>query len=415
MWSLQDSLVSFAAKSAIALRFLRKSHSLAEGFEALPFPPLQSQSVETMASGDSLGTFARLPLELRLQIWEWLDPSDEISFAVSKVVRRETARVFQDFHLTFSISPLPNPGKYPSAIEVSDNFKRWPNLYPAFLDFNSPDRSSLNALLRFPLDKLSHVQINLELPDPDDPGQIIRVFNSLVWLVDLLGRAPGTNRHINVRFSLKYLTHWLSGPGLLENQFTCLEDGHNNPMADLMKILLPLNRLRAICFTTEFPIDVTSYEGFSLEMIFMKIRCQSEIKFGAGQWHDVRNGSDDSQAANESTVAAYFELLLDDLPGPCARSLRLERFAFWSAGYESNHLHRYWGHFGTVLFQGTSLAVCSGHGLELLSTVVAELCTHSIRWAGEDYMICFTATRQTAMMMKLTRNGAVRTSGLTMS
>lgn len=194
-------------------------------------PTLSTQCITASPTTKSaLGKFSQLPKEIRLLIWKHLLPEsrDQDSFQCSKsllaILRTNyglntevVTELYNSCILAFLLAPNPisaSSDTYsyrPSTIDVFDQFgSKW-SLYPRFLKASDDHAYSSVVWKNLPFHKFKSVRFEVEAPDPDDPAQLIQVWNKLCWLLDLL-QPVGGFQHVEVHAietrDQKWCTDW---------------------------------------------------------------------------------------------------------------------------------------------------------------------------------------------------------------
>jgi hypothetical protein len=169
-----------------------------------------------------LGTFSRLPKELRILIWKEL-VLERRRTKIMRMLKQDltilrtnhqlnteiTTEIYGSrvliFHVTSSAllassNPCPN---LPSTIEVYDQLGSSWRLYPRFHKPVDQQAHSSSVWKDLPFHKLKATRFEVETPDPSDPAQLILVWNKLCWLMDFL-------QHI--KFSSRIEVHALESP-----------------------------------------------------------------------------------------------------------------------------------------------------------------------------------------------------------
>ena len=300
----------------------------------------------------AFGTFSRLPKELRILIWKELLPESrplgsylwpKESLAILRTSQQLNAEISIELYnrriLTFHIAPNPLPcsdplSNQPSTIAVSDQFGSEWRLYPRFqTPWDKLDYSSF-VWRHLPFHRLNSVKFELEAPDADDPAQLIVMWNKLTWLMDLVQHAGGFAK-VEVH-ALQTVQDWCAD-GELRQTFTdelptIIED---RDTTDLEIMLSPFLRLRNVkSIEVHHPFDK---EHKTLDELTSNIlhKTHSTTSFGL-DITETDHTDDEMIISYEDTWAVYFENILDDLPGPSAPFVRLERFWNWTPQYTKN-------------------------------------------------------------------------------
>jgi hypothetical protein len=148
--------------------------------------PVQTNPTIDMAP-QNLGELAKLPAELRQIIWQNVGPQNgsgpKPSMGVLRTCRQLYDEVFPIMYnnevLCFKVAPR---YQYRSWISVS-------NRCGAAWTLESSDDALSHGYNKLPYSRLRAVRIEVEAPDPFDPGQLICVWKKVRELVELLGQA----------------------------------------------------------------------------------------------------------------------------------------------------------------------------------------------------------------------------------
>lgn len=206
-------------------------------------------STPTPASG--CRNFLDLPKELRRVVLQQLNPQENAGYQSCRIVNQEMRTVVQDIHLQMSIVPywVPSAG---SQIKVTDQYKAYEALYPAYHSFESRDRDALSRLLRFPYHQVREVTFNVE-PPGQEPGDLMRVWNSLRWLVELWERAEHKAKRLHIVFEETQERGWTTGDKLNAALLGSLKDSFKRIKINMHIVLLPLRRIRHTAFKIHLP------------------------------------------------------------------------------------------------------------------------------------------------------------------
>jgi hypothetical protein len=275
----------------------------------------------------NLGTFSRLPKEVRILIWRNLLPegrsedswrSGKNSLTIlrtSQDLKKEIeTELYNSRTLTFRISPnpLPTPDcadpNRASTIDIHDQFGSTWSLLPYFHKTRRRQASSSSIWEDTPFEKLKSLRFEVEAPDPADPAQLIQMWKKLCWLMDLLQRAKQLPE-IEVDAIETAQRKWCSD-GKLQQSSIEQPTKTTHDMTDAEILLSPFLRLRN---ARKIAVSTTPY-GLDLD--------------------DADDMDDDMIACYEDTWTVWFDYILDDLPGPSAQHTRLERFCHWTPRYE---------------------------------------------------------------------------------
>ncbi len=299
-----------------------------------------------------LGTFSRLPKELRILIWKELVPerrrtdimrtskqdltilrtNHQLNTEITTEIYGSRVLIFRvtSSALLASSNPFPNQ---PSTIEVYDQLGSSWRLYPRFHKPVDQQAHSSSVWKDLPFHKLKATRFQVEAPDPSDPAQLILVWNKLFWLMDFLQ---------HVKFSSRIEVHALESPqrswhlegNLQQSLINNLPSTMGYDTTDLEILLSPFLRLRyAEQIELKLPFD---REHQMLDELVKNIRHNAVSTIPFGQYENDDETDDEMITSDEDTWTVWFDHILDDLPGPSAPFIRLERFWNWSSHYERN-------------------------------------------------------------------------------
>lgn len=301
-------------------------------------------------SASSLGVFAKLPLEVRFLIWDELLPSgwqrhkaDLAILRASKILHAEIT-----FHLhktmkvvAFFIQCCYNRDicpEYPGFEFWGTGFDggKTSPLSPRWIISSAEDAIS-RGFQYLPLHVLS-TAVCIEPPDPDDPGQLICLWERLQQLVRFLAKLKHPIAHLAI-YLLQPDT-WIRGkrkprlglslptphPGDYRLSFV---------KSDVEVVLFPFFGLQnvrdASIYTSDELQDLPSPRFSTKRQWFLHL---SEI---------ILPDENPSTTARYQKLTEilnfYLQYRLDSLPGITASLLRVERFAHWAQrNYEDNIL-----------------------------------------------------------------------------
>lgn len=293
-----------------------------------------------------LGLFARLPYDVRVEIWLLLQ--DDTALLTSRSLRDD---ILSTLRLTFEISGDPYSVSstretsltvWPTEIRVYHQLSELAPLHPAFFDFRSPEPDRLDNFLKIPLCLYRSVTVQLETVNSYNINQkFARLYNSLSWLLDLLNqmnfqRLPPTcivfRQAAGVRFqwlrdSKVFKAHIPNQP--IWDRLHPANKYVYNEFTDFWICLRTLRKLRNVeRLFIQYPaafrqcLDWTYFKSLIREV---KALCSSSTAFG-----DLEVDEFIQKEIDWRTV--FFELSTDGL-GSCPL-LITERLAFWSETYE---------------------------------------------------------------------------------
>jgi hypothetical protein len=105
-----------------------------------------------------------------------------------------------------------------------------------------------------------------------------------------------------------------------------------------------------------------------LDELVGNIRQNAVSTIPFGQYENDDETDDEMIISDEDTWTVWFDHILDDLPGPSAPFIRLERFWNWSSHYERNMWSAF-GDSGTERYHGTTGTASAGQIRENLRQV----------------------------------------------
>ena len=174
----------------------------------------------------------------------------------------------------------------------------------------------------------------LEAPDPADPGQMIQMWNKLCWLLDLMQHVKGFPE-VEVHVLQTVHRDWCADGELQKTLHDRLSSMMTEQTTDLEILLSPFLRLRNV---TSIKVDHPfNGEHETLDKVVSNIlrKARSTPPLGLDFEDDYRM-DDEMIVSLEDTYTVWFDYVLDDLPGPTAAFVRLERFWNWSPQYDKN-------------------------------------------------------------------------------
>ncbi|KAL8676044.1 MAG: hypothetical protein Q9186_007399, partial [Xanthomendoza sp. 1 TL-2023] len=333
-----------------------------------------------MEYAPGLGVFALLPRELRDQIWGYVSTQRRLkAFQTSHQIYAEASQLFyKNQSLQFQISPR---YRYKSWLVIKSNFGgEWP--------LQSLDHAIEKGFDKLPFHKLKQIQIIIEAPDRNDPGQLICLEKKCRELAELLEYAKEglpdleiilldstsakwtTNGSPQISVSVDPQRHYPpltrsfdfhpEGPSDDEDESwdhqihrqelkrmdpkptwsldECYEEDRNTD-DDAYIVLYAFFRLRNIrSAKISEPVQRDGHFSDS-------IATTMEQKQPFGTWLDPDDPWNDAEIQKErDCIYAQLDLDLDLLPGPTANMMRLDRFSSWytdiasgESKYEKEH------------------------------------------------------------------------------
>jgi hypothetical protein len=299
-----------------------------------------------------LGTFSRLPKELRILIWKELIPerrytdiirTSKQDLTILRTNHQLNTEIITEIYgsrvLIFRVTSsalLASSNlcqNQSSTIEVYDQLGSSWCLYPRFHKPVDQQARSSSVWEDLPFHKLKATRFEVEAPDPKDPAQLILLWNKLCWLMDLLQHVKFFSR-IEVHALQSPLRSWLLEGDLQQSLINNLPSTMGYDTTDLEILLSPFLRLRhAEQIELKLPFD---REHQMLDKLVRNIRHNAVSTIPFGQYENDDETDDEMIISDEDTWTVWFDHILDDLPGPSAPLVRLERFWNWSSHYERN-------------------------------------------------------------------------------
>ncbi|KIW67940.1 hypothetical protein PV04_03919 [Phialophora macrospora] len=295
----------------------------------MPFSSLQPHNMGK--------TFADLPAELRIMIFQESIKKRSISMLyLNRALYHELRPELYDFHV-FKIAIDPSAMDFRVAIYDGTEY---------FLPVHSDHIRQPGCLVgkEIPFDKLKEIEIDILAPDHREPAQVIcawmQITRLLAWLLPQPKSAfpplaesqikPAINNtglrlpHVHISFIQQEGRQWqksiAAAPGRPE-------------MIDLNILLSAFRRMRYVR-----GLSVTIPDACKAD--YLSEYC-SETERLATRQSPFGSLPDDSRIQSiEDFLHTTLECILDDLPGPLAAQLRLQRFASWCSHSEDCHLRR---------------------------------------------------------------------------
>ena len=315
----------------------------------------------------ALGRLASLPLELRLQIWNYLPldldgvkdegkpPRQHLAILyTSRQINHEASTiVYANLDLQFTIDPYYNRKAW---LYIKTNF----GTDYALRDIDDAVKRGFDKL---PYSKLRRIQIDIKAPHRRDPGQIVSLYKKCTMLATLLEHAQDSLPDLSLRFSDSPSAKW-TVDNAPQKSVACdrprrvpavdpIIDRPDNEASiycdDSQIVLCAFLRLRnARSAQISIPDDMQRPDPFftSLENIWT-----DEDPFGTYLDPDYTWNDTKLQERMDITFTDL-DLELDMLPGPTADMLRLERFSGWYADEAGGH-SPYEREYGRILSSWT--------------------------------------------------------------
>lgn len=338
MISYLDLLFSFSSSSS--LNTLHSSPTLYnhQQLEHICLFNMQFQSFPY------LGTFARLPIEIRLMIWEYLfstlhtqPPGDSLHkhnphkhnlsiFCASQYLYNEvSSHLFHDSIQHISLNPEYNEEEW-MAIQLKSRT----------VDIKWALRDRANAekhFHSFPHSKTT-MKIHINSPDPTDPGQMVLIWQKANALVDLLIGTTQSDIVVatNGEWHSAPPAHWQRDKdtfyemgGLQET----IKSSKYRPDSDIA--ILPFLRLELWVKDPIVNVPAMSDEVYAhlhrrLVSLFDQNGIERRLKKLLCMNQDIAVQQIESAIIDTNL---FLETSLDELPGETASFLRLDRFKNW--------------------------------------------------------------------------------------
>ncbi len=292
--------------------------------------PTHNTSKAVMSpGGSSIGLLAQLPREVRDLIWENFIPSygQGTNLSILRTCRQLYAevasRLYQDEVLRFYICPT---YQYQSWLSIVTH-------RGAKLHLRDEQDAVSRGFSSLPYAKLKGLIVEVGAPDPTDPGQMICLWKKAGSLADLLSQGVDGLPDLDIHLVNSQPSEGSSGEsrwstaGIAQQSIPCdrNHEYYDEYDEDFEAILQPFCRLRnARSASVQVATEIDAV-GYLLEntAAFMVLDKPFGCHGAEGEW------SDDSTQGSLNRNFLRFDNALDDLPGPTARMLRLERFSSW--------------------------------------------------------------------------------------
>jgi hypothetical protein len=182
-----------------------------------------------------------------------------------------------------------------------------------------------------PYHQLKGIEIQIEAPDPRDPGQLFNLWAKARSLVDLLLGERGRLPEVAIHLLATSPDSWFSNGNL--------QSSIPHPLGDYIDagvILLELCRIRNCKAEIHVPPAFKGNATLDKFLAFFEFVIGLDKPFGAF-FHKEGDGTWADDATAECLDSNFVELhnALDELRGPTAAMMRLERFRDW---YDDNCL-----------------------------------------------------------------------------
>jgi hypothetical protein len=275
----------------------------------------------------NLGKLDNLPAEVRAEVWENLrsqDDNKKTSMNILSTCRQLYHEVFHHIYpkeiLTFKLSPIYDQKSW---ISVTSSFGT------TMLESSSHAKSI--GFKDLPYHHLKGIEIQIEAPDPRDPGQLFNLWAKARSLVDLLLGERGRLPEVAIHLLATSPNSWFSNGDL--------QSSISHPLGDYIDagvILLELCRIRNCKAEIHLPPALKGNATLDKFLDFFRFVIGLDKPFGAFL-HREGDGTWADDATAECLDSNFIELhnALDELRGPTAAMMRLERFRDW---YDDNRL-----------------------------------------------------------------------------
>ncbi|KAJ5237679.1 hypothetical protein N7489_007770 [Penicillium chrysogenum] len=262
-----------------------------------------------------LGTFAKLPLELRWTIWESVfDEIHSASFALailrcSRYLYQEISdHLFEDFEHEFQVAG----GLRFNFTTRQTQRQGWE------LKNIEAIRCHLHT---FPWRKIrGEMFVNISPPPQEDPGQVVQIWQKVNQLIDALNTAPSAP---SVWVSL--LEDWSRDEKPQES--ITYTNGYR-PDHDIA--IIPFVRLSNWYYRIPPAYSATIATERDLREESRSLLYKNENDCPCNGWCFITTAPRDWLI----DTRIFLDTKLDDIPGETAAVLRLERFRTWGPGYE---------------------------------------------------------------------------------
>lgn len=258
--------------------------------------PLDRMDLQTIQLNPGLGNLSRLPVEIRLEIWDqcsldifrardrYLPRSMRPAtyrygfLCASRTVYNEASDfVYRKTILRFTSSGSPDRLRW---LSVSSNTG-------FFMDFGGIEEALNEGFDRIPWSKFKQIQVQIEPPDTTDPGSLMMIWLRNVHIAELLAMGEHESASILIDLMDEPEFAWEAGPdkdGKASNILLRNEINYpNRPLSilrpDFEVVLVPFRRLRQfVCAEVCYPEAVKGAKELANELVMLLTR---EEPFGA--------------------------------------------------------------------------------------------------------------------------------------
>ncbi|OJJ48233.1 hypothetical protein ASPZODRAFT_130190 [Penicilliopsis zonata CBS 506.65] len=293
-----------------------------------------------------LGNFHHFPPEVRVMIWNYLQPEGKDTTATrapktslsilraNKALAEEISyELYHGFELNLEISPNHRRDHWLTAYNINKKA-----VWCIRGETDARDR----GLENFPFDRIRSLNISLLAPDPHDPGQLLCLWRKVNRLVKFL---QGIRVSCIKKMTVSFLSHENSAwydekteaatssmcEGLPKAATSRMGEELFEALQDYRVLFAPFVRLRNIK-DLEVRTGSTQLEGAVDWNMIQEVVCIIKERFGHGFPSTKTNQEmhDDSEFMDGYRFLAYIlEDALDHLGGWTAAMLRLERESQW--------------------------------------------------------------------------------------
>jgi len=297
---------------------------------------------------------------------------------LSKAIHAEIASgiLYDKQKLEFTIQPETPVGQ-PYGVDVcfAGGRRQWQtklsHSYYANVGFCESFKLRLQHWHEMPIHKFKGVVINILPPDQHDPGEVVSLWNDLIWLLGLL---KNRGVAIEIKFKVTKTRNWIDDNIALpldiydeEPDWISQADARPRRIVDcsfdLFILLINQHNLRSVTTVEADTDDVEMAEAKNRQTsgdvervdnvdvedwsLHPEVRLEHNLQSTTTAEVDV-DGIEVAEAEEQQQTfgvlgivhdfdvaewSLYLDILLDTLPGDAAERLRLERFATWSDEY----------------------------------------------------------------------------------
>lgn len=331
----------------------------------------------------ALGLLGTLPYEIRRMTYLKCHLSTRI-LRVNTTVYFEYLESLQRISKFGSLRLHVDPSKHPSTVQITTEFGRPCGSIDAA---SSHLHLNTNPIRTMPVGRYSKIIVEIDAPNPNDPGQAIRlckqvaaivtslsptwfpsttsgipttsadclfprqmkIANYIAWLVIRLKETPSRSWKKNGKWNQSLADY---DEGWFDERLSSTGNG-NSDVGMILQLLLQLRGVKVFVGVPRSPftgrLEILKYIIDSV--------CEVQTPFGLNWYHGfARPGeegvsiglypvrfSDSKILEKIQSLQIWQEFLLDDLPGRSADLLRKERFLRWCGVYERQHAQSLYG------------------------------------------------------------------------